>query len=52
MQLLRARTTKSVRCDHATNARQQRAINVGPALNNESTDSSNMVNTQLSYDID
>ena len=34
-----------------TNARQQCAVNVSPALNNKSTNSSNKVNIQLSYDI-
>ena len=34
-----------------TNARQQCAVNVGPALNNKSTNSSNKVNIQLSYNI-
>ena len=38
--------------DPTTNTRQQHAINIIPALNNESTNSSNIVNIQLSYNID
>jgi len=36
--------------DLTTNARQQCVVNIGPALNNKSIDSSNIVNIQLSYD--